>query len=138
MQWLQGHVLPTYADLMDSREDGVRRVQQRIGRRVNAGTRVLSGGATSSTQMPQPGPAAPPSPASSETDDNLYEPPESLHEPPGDSDSEGYVSPAATEGLGSVGDLVSTDEEGGGPVSDEPDYSLVCLQSPRASSVSDD
>jgi hypothetical protein len=45
-------------------------------------------------------------------DSDEYEPPESLYEPPGSVSSGGYVSPAATDGLGSLGDVVSSDSDG--------------------------
>jgi hypothetical protein len=48
----------------------------------------------------------------SENKDSLYEPPESLCEPPGSVSSGGYVSPAVAEGMGSLGELVSSDGDG--------------------------
>ena len=41
---------------------------------------------------------------------STYEPAESLCEPPGKVSSGGYISPAATDGMGSLGELVSSDE----------------------------
>ena len=56
-----------------------------------------------------------------ETDDwSVYEPPESLYEAPGSMSLGGYVSPAATDGLGSLGNLVSSDADSSGdPFSDD-------------------
>ena len=44
--------------------------------------------------------------------ESLYEPPESLDEPPGSIDSGGYVSPAGSDRLGSLGEIKRSD--GGG------------------------
>jgi hypothetical protein len=43
-----------------------------------------------------------------------YEPTESLHEPSGSVPSGGYVSPAGSDGLGSLGDLVSSESDASG------------------------
>lgn len=62
--------------------------------------------------------------------ESLYGYPESLYEPPGSDLSEGYVSPAATDGLGSLGEL---DESPSVACSEDEDTDLVltpCL--PRA------
>ena len=65
----------------------------------------------------QPGTTAP----QAETDaSSVYEPLESLYEPPGSVSSGGYVSPACADGLGSLGELVSSDTDGSGdPFSDD-------------------
>jgi hypothetical protein len=69
--------------------------------------------------------------------ESLYEPPstaESLYEPPGTL-SEGYVSPAALDGLGSLGELLSSRPTSSGSSSSDGDLSLspaaVCPSGPR-------
>jgi hypothetical protein len=72
---------------------------------------VQSGDASSSTQV-QGHVADSESEAGSDDAGSLYQSPESLYQPPGDSNSEDYVSPAATDGLGNIGNLLSSRIEG--------------------------
>ena len=133
--WLTSHVHLTAEDVLRSRADAVqtlgmpRRIPRapagyahmRIDDASSSRTDLLNAAAGADTEV-----AAPVVKLEAEDTESLYEPPESLYEPPGSVDSEGYISPAASEGLGSLGELVySSDDSQNGSASDVL-YSSVC------------
>jgi hypothetical protein len=115
--WLEEHVHSTPLEVIA--EDAQCRATlgaepstraQRPGRRTNAHVRMTEPAV--STSQPPPELATERVDEAAEDEDSLYDAPESLYEPPGSVSSGGYVSPAATEGMGSLGDLVSSDGDG--------------------------
>jgi hypothetical protein len=107
--WLQQHVPRT--DDMDRRryqECVDRLLGTRVGRQqrqpvpINAQLRI------------EPEPEAVPGVVEpSEAAESLYQPPESLYYPPDTDSSASYISAAASDGLGSLGGLVSSSHSAG-------------------------
>jgi len=108
VQWLQRNVQHTADDIVDEHTAAVASVapQVRIMATTPMRTDVPSSSSTAATH-PRAG-----EPPAEDDADSVYEPPESLYEPPGSVDSEGYVSPAATEGYHSDSPAVNSGSEG--------------------------
>ena len=119
VRWLDQNVRAVDPDVLHSRSEALGDITRSCTRRPSQrGTgRVVStpatpdqpaaDGSSSSTHVSQP--SAQPATTLNEDTESLYEPPESLYAPPGDSDSDTYVSPAVSEGLGSLGELEESD-----------------------------